>query len=222
MQLMAKPQRWPFLYTWVVILGIVFASYAVTALTNPAPASANLTHWYMARSAGMTAYLLLSLTAFLGATTTSGVWDRLKLRKLVTQLHQFSAMLVLPFLFFHLWGLYEDKTVPFSISSLFVPFADTYRPAAVALGILSLYTWVLLVITSYFRERLNAAVWRRVHVLAFPMFAAVTLHGLLAGSDTHTGWAKLVYAVPSALVLAASIARWRKAKSKTSRQPSAA
>lgn len=222
MQLMARPQRWPLLYTWIVILGIVFASYALTALTNPAPASANRIHWYMARSAGMTAYLLLALTAFLGVTTASGAWDKLKLRKLVTQLHQFSALLMLPFVFFHLWGLYEDRTVPFSIPALLIPFADRYRPAAVALGILSLYTWVLLVITSYFRERLNATAWRRIHMLAFPMFAAVTLHGLLAGTDSHTAWAKLVYAVPSAVIFAASVTRWRKARSKTARRPSAA
>ncbi|SIS50318.1 ferric reductase-like transmembrane domain-containing protein [Alicyclobacillus vulcanalis] len=222
MQLMAKPQRWPFVYTWIVILGIILASYGITVWTNPAPASANLTHWYMARSAGMTAYLLLWLTAFLGVTTTSGAWDKLKLRKLVTQLHQFSAMLVLPFVFFHLWGLYEDKTVPFTIPALLVPFADRYRPAAVALGVLSLYAWVLLVVTSYFRERLSAVAWRRIHMLAFPMFAAVTLHGLLAGSDSHTAWARLVYAVATCVLLAASVARWRKARQKAARPSRAA
>ncbi|GLG02710.1 hypothetical protein Alches_27510 [Alicyclobacillus hesperidum subsp. aegles] len=201
MQLIVKPQRLPFIYTWVVVAAVIAGSYALVFLTDPAPASANRMHWYVARASGMTAYILLAIAVLLGASSSTGLFDRWKLRKLTTQLHQFSALLVFPFLFFHLWGLHADTMVPFPLPSLFIPFDAGYRALAVGLGILVMYGWILLIVTSYFREKLNAKVWRTIHVLAFPMFIAVTLHGLFSGTDTGKPWAILIYAVPSALFL---------------------
>ncbi|GMA56884.1 ferric reductase like protein [Alicyclobacillus sacchari] len=204
MQLIVKPQRLPFVYTWVAVAAVIAGSYALVFLTDPAPASANRMHWYVARASGMTSYILLAIAVLLGASSSTGLWDRWKLRKLTTQLHQFSALLVFPFLFFHLWGLHADTSVPFPLPSLFIPLHASYRPMAVGLGILVMYGWVLLIVTSYFREKLNAKVWRTIHILAFPMFIGVTLHGLLSGTDTGKPWATLVYAIPCALFLLVS------------------
>lgn len=125
----------------------------------------------------------------------------MKLRKLSTQMHQYSALLVAPFVVFHLCGLYMDRSVPFTWTSLLVPFMDAYRVVPVGLGVLVLYGWVVIVVSSYFRERIGVKLWRRIHISAFPMFIAVTIHGLLTGSDTGKLWSDLVYIVPSALLL---------------------
>ncbi|GMA62858.1 ferric reductase-like transmembrane domain-containing protein [Alicyclobacillus fastidiosus] len=199
MQLINEQQRFPFIYTCVIVGIVIAGANVVTHVINPAPANANQLYWYMARSSGFTSYGLLSLAVLLGASSSSGVWDRLKLRKLMTQVHQYASLLVFPFLFFHLWGVYSDKSVLFTWASILVPFIDTYRVVPIGLGILVLYGWILLIVTSYFREKIGVKVWRGIHMAAFPMFILVTLHSLLSGSDTGKLWSSLVYLVPSVL-----------------------
>ncbi|MFB5192556.1 ferric reductase-like transmembrane domain-containing protein [Alicyclobacillus fastidiosus] len=199
MQLINEQQRFPLIYTCLLVFIVIAGANVVTHVIDPAPATANELYWYMARSSGFTSYGLLSLAVLLGASSSSGVWDRLKLRKLITQVHQYSAILVFPFLFFHLWGLYSDKSILFTWTSILVPFVDSYRVVPTGLGILVLYGWILLIVTSYFREKIGVKVWRVIHIVSFPMFILVTLHSLLSGSDTGKLWSSLVYLVPSVL-----------------------
>jgi methionine sulfoxide reductase heme-binding subunit len=81
----------------------------------------------MERAAGFTSYELLSLTAILGVTGTSGIWDQWKLHYVMTQLHQFSSILLQDHCAASVW-LHEDLTILFSWAKLLVPFASTYRP----------------------------------------------------------------------------------------------
>jgi predicted ferric reductase len=188
---------------------IVVGSYTAIHLMNPGQATANRFYWYMARSAGFTSYCLLSLSVLLGVSTTSALWDKWKLRKLMTQMHQYAALLVLPFLFFHLWGLYQDASVPFGVFSLLIPFAAKYRPIYTGFGVLTLYGWLLLVITSYVREKMSAKAWRTIHYASFPMFILVTLHGLLTGTDSRQLWATAIYLVPTILFIVLVMRRFR-------------
>lgn len=160
---------------------------------------ANTFYWYMARSAGFTSYAMLSLTVLLGLSSSIGLWDKLRLRRFMTQMHQYTALLVLPFLFFHLWGLNQDTTIPFTWETLLVPFLGQYRQFWTGLGILTLYGWILIVVSSYLRERIGTRMWRAIHLVSIPMFIAVTVHGLMVGTDSKSVLAVLIYALPSAL-----------------------
>lgn len=199
MELIHEEQRFPFVLTLILSAIVVAFAFFFTHLVNPEPAAKNLTYWYMARSAGLTAYILLALAVLLGASTTRSLWDRWRLRKFVTQIHQYCALLVLPFLFFHLWGLHQDTSIVFNLPNLLIPFFQTYRPIPAGLGVLTLYGWLLIVATSYLRERITVGVWRSIHYISIPMFIAVTIHGLLTGTDTRRHWALAIYIIPSAL-----------------------
>ncbi len=198
---MTRQQRFPFVYTCLLVGVVIAASSLLTHVMYSAPAQSNKMYWYMARSSGFTAYSLLSLAVLLGASSTSGIWDKLKIRKLATQVHQYSAILVFPFLFFHLWGLYSDKSILFTWISILIPFIDSYRTVPTGIGILVLYGWLLLIVTSYFREKIGVKIWRAIHIGAFPMFILVTIHSILTGSDTGKLWSSLIYCVPSILLV---------------------
>jgi sulfoxide reductase heme-binding subunit YedZ len=49
------------------------------------------------------------------------------------------------------------------------------------------------------RKRLSHGIWRTLHFLSFPAFALVTLHGILAGTDTNQPWMLLLYLGAGAL-----------------------
>lgn len=199
MELITEDQRPPFLFACLITLVTVVASYFMARYLAPSATVANLWYWYMARSAGFTAYGMLAAAVLLGLTNSTGFWDAWRLRKLMNQMHQYLSLLVFPFLFFHLWGLHQDTTVPFGWVSLFAPFVTRYRPIPIGLGILTLYGWTALILTSYIREKIGVKWWRGIHYGAFPMFVGVSLHGIFAGTDTSKPWSIVIYLVPLAL-----------------------
>ncbi len=214
MELVNETQRPPLILVFIMTALIIAGAYLTTRIVDPAPALANKFYWYMARSAGFTAYGLLSITVLLGVSTTSSIWDKLRLRRFVTQMHQFASLLILPFLFFHLWGLHQDTSIPFSWATILVPFTDQYRPLFTGFGILTLYGLVLIVVTSYFREKISVKAWRQVHYASFPMFILVTMHGILTGTDSTSEWAILIYLIPTTLFILLVLKRIRKSKQK--------
>jgi predicted ferric reductase len=82
-----------------------------------------------------------------------------------------------------------------------VPFAAEYRRLAVAVGVVSAYCTVIVFGSFWLRRLLGQRTWRAVHSLALPAFGFVTLHDVLAGSDSGTLWMRLVYVLSTTIVL---------------------
>ena len=51
-----------------------------------------------------------------------------------------------------------------------------------------MYGMVIVLASSWVRKRLGTVWWRRLHLLAVPMFTLSLLHGLFAGSDSGRTW----------------------------------
>lgn len=189
------------------LLAMIVGSYDITHFFYASQTQANEFFWYMDRAAGFTAYELLAMTALLGQTSGMGLWDRWQLRKFALDVHQFLSIFFFAFLALHLWGLFEDTSLPFSLAQLLVPLQSSYRAIPVSFGILSLYAIVVIVVSSYLRPRIKSKVWRVIHQLSRPAFVLVTFHGLLSGTDTGNHWALLFYIVP--ILLFFLLAFWR-------------
>lgn len=196
------------LFLFLVITG----SYGFTHLFLPSQATINQFYWMMDRAAGLVAYELLAFSVVLGLTTASSMWDRLRLRRVVTQLHQFAALLTACFVGLHLWGLHMDQQIPFPWAKLLVPLASAYRPFPTALGVLTMYGLVALILSSMLRERIGVKVWRTIHFAYVPMFILVTFHGILSGTDSTQPWAIWLYAVPFVVFIALMYVRLGKYK----------
>jgi DMSO/TMAO reductase YedYZ heme-binding membrane subunit len=61
--------------------------------------------------------------------------------------------------------------------------ASSYRPVAVAFGIVAMHAAVLVIVTSWLRKPIGTRWWRRTHLLAVPAFALSLVHGIAAGTD---------------------------------------
>jgi hypothetical protein len=155
--------------------------------------------WYLARGAGIAAFLALSLATGLGAYTArrSGAGSRADLeRRVVAQyLHRAAALSGVVLLAGHIGLLLADSYANVGAFGALIPFASGYRPAAVALGLLSMYLLVTLAVTGVLRSRFAASargarVWRAIHLCSYPAWASSAWHFVLVGTDSGLWWAR--------------------------------
>jgi len=165
------------------------------------------TTWYTARAGGFVAYLLLSASVAVGLLLSGRAqlkrWPRFALE----DVHRFLGILTGVFIVVHGGSLLLDRFVPISFSQLVVPGTDSYRPLAVALGIVAAELLAALALANHYRARLPHHVWRRLHYLNFAVWGLALAHGLTAGTDALTTWALLFYAGSAWLVLALLVHR---------------
>jgi predicted ferric reductase len=143
--------------------------------------------WYAARSAGIVAYLLLTSSVVLGllmSTRANLGWPRFA----VEEVHRFIARLTGVFIVIHGGALLLDQVVPFSLRQEVIPFASTYRPFGVALGIVSAELLAAIAVTNALRAQLPHRVWRRVHTLSIVVWVGTSAHLLLVGTDRADPW----------------------------------
>jgi sulfoxide reductase heme-binding subunit YedZ len=163
--------------------------------------------WYVARSAGIAAYLLVTVAVLLGLTMagkkTFPRWPRF----VVEDVHRFVGLLAGSFVVIHVFTIAIDAWLPFSIGSIVVPFLSRYRPLWVAPGIVAAELLLALAVTNHYRGRLPYRVWRRAHYLNFAVWSAATLHGVGSGTDRSAPWALALYALAAASVGAVLV--WR-------------
>lgn len=165
--------------------------------------------WYAARAAGVVAYVLLTLVVSLGLTMTSRRklerWPRFALE----EVHRFGGILVGTFVVIHVVTIAIDSYLQFSLTAILVPFAASYRPLWVALGIVAAELLLALAITNRLRDRMPYARWRTLHYANFAVWTAATLHGLASGTDRSSVWLLTLTAVCAGVVVTLTAQRMR-------------
>lgn len=149
--------------------------------------------WYASRAAGITSFALLTFSVWLGLGASTRIFDGLLDRPWVYEVHKFSSLLALAFLVVHMGALLLDRYISYTVADLLIPGLSPYRPAAVAAGILGLYTSAIVAGSFYVRARIGYGMWRVVHYASFAAFALALVHGLFAGTDSPTVWMRWSY-----------------------------
>ncbi len=141
--------------------------------------------WYLARSSGLIAGVLLVAAFVWGVLLSTQLVKPVKRAAWLLDLHRWLGGLTVVFVVLHLVGLLADSYVEFDLASIFVPFASEWRPAAVTWGVAGLYILTAVQLTSWqpVRARLSRKVWRAVHLLSFPLLWVVAMHSGAAGTD---------------------------------------
>lgn len=142
--------------------------------------------WYVSRGTGLVAWGLLvasMLWGFLHATRAFGTRAR---QWWMLGVHRWLGALSIMFVVVHVGALLFDGYTDFTVPSLLVPFLASWRPVAVAVGIVGLYLLLAVEVTSLLQRHLARPVWRQIHVASYGLFAVVTIHALAAGTDVAT------------------------------------
>jgi len=166
---------------------------AVLASSGPS------TYWYLTRSTGAVALILLTISVVLGVLDVNR-WTTPHLPRFVIDgLHRNVSMLVLVFIALHVITSVLDSFAPIALSDAVLPFLGIYRPFWLGLGALAFDLLIAIAVTSFLRRRLGHRVWRITHWLAYACWPVALLHGLGTGSDVRNGW---MLALSAACILA--------------------
>jgi len=168
--------------------------------------------WYVARSSGLVAWALLAASTLWGLALTTRAFDRRVAPRWLNDLHRFLGGLSVMFVAVHVTGVVADTFVHFGPAEVLVPLASSWHPWEVAWGIVAAYLLAAVELTSLLRARLPHRLWKGVHALSFVLFVAVTVHVLLAGTDTDDGWALYPVLAATMAVTFLSVARLARPK----------
>jgi methionine sulfoxide reductase heme-binding subunit len=168
--------------------------------------------WYVARSSGIIAYVLLSSSVVLGILMAGRARFTAWPRFAVEEVHAYLATVTGVFIVLHGGALLLDTVVPFSLAQELVPFTAGYRPFAVGLGVVAAELTAAVGISNLLRPQLPHRVWRRIHYLTLAVWAFATLHGLLAGTDRFDPWFAAVAGAAIAATVVAACARFAPAR----------
>ncbi len=163
--------------------------------------------WYLSRSAGLIAYLLVFLTVVLGLSIRTKGLDRYVARWKVTDIHTFLSILAIAFVFFHAGILLWDGFVGYSLIDILVPFATAYRTLWTGVGIITCYLLIAVAVSFPLRRYIGYRAWRSLHYTTFAIYVAALVHGIYTGTDSRVAWAQLLYISTGATVLGLVIYR---------------
>lgn len=163
--------------------------------------------WHVARASGIVGWALVT------ASVVFGLWVSLRLTRArprpawVLDLHRFLGGLSVIFVGVHLAGLVADSYAHFGLGELLVPFASSWKPTAVAWGIVGVYLLVAVEATSLVMRRLPRRLWRAIHLSSYGIFVFSTIHMFTAGTDAGSAALQWSAAIGTALVLFLTITR---------------
>ena len=163
--------------------------------------------WYLTRSTGAVALLLLTGAVVLGVLDVGRFSTTRWPRFLIDGLHRNVSLLAVVFLVLHVITSVLDGYAPISLTDSIVPFASPYRPFWLGLGAISFDLLLAVTITSMLRRRIGHTTWRTVHWLSYASWPIALVHGLGTGSDAKSTWLQLISAICLLVVIAAVCAR---------------
>jgi predicted ferric reductase len=176
-------------------------------MSLPLAASGSSLYWYLTRSTGAVALLLLTFAIALGVADvrrwSTPRWPRF----VVDSLHRNVSLLAFCFLVLHILTSVLDSFAPISLVDSVIPFAGSYRPFWLGLGAVSFDLILAVIATSLLRQRMGYGSWRAIHWLTYASWPIALLHGLGTGSDVKFTWLLGLSVLCMAIVIAAVLAR---------------
>lgn len=196
----ARESLWGAILGGLIGVGLAVAGFVlgvgVTGL-------AGQTHsfWYLSRSAGFVAYLLLWGSMVWGLLLSSKVGQGWLRPPALLDAHEFLSNVALGFAFFHGLVLMGDRYLSFPLQAVLVPFAGAYEPILIAAGQLGLWFSLFVSLSFLVRKQIGQRLWRQFHTVSFVAYWIALLHAIALGTDTQLPVVKLFYLVTAAPVI---------------------
>ena len=169
--------------------------------------------WLASRASGLVALALITVSVALGLTMAGRLMRKPGRARVLTALHEQTALAGLVAIGVHGVTLLGDAFLNPGISGITIPGTMDYRPLWTGLGIGAGYLAAALGLSFYARRRIGARLWRRAHRATIVVYALAVAHTLGAGTDASTPWLRswlLLTAPPIAILFVVRLTtRWR-------------
>lgn len=176
--------------------------------------------WYVSRAAGFVAAFCLIILMLSGIGFITG-----NTFKFLEPLTAWASHKAVAYVFavsgtIHVVALLFDKFVPFTIAQALLPFISNYREVKingmhfgslyVALGIISMYFVIAIILTSILWVDKKPHTWKMFHFLAYLTMLFVFFHALYLGTDLTHGVFRALWIIFGVVVAIAIVFRLRR------------
>lgn len=179
--------------------------------------------WYLTRASGLIAVISLFALVISGIGSVTGHFFRLLEPLTAWATHRAIGIVFAISVVIHISTLLFDHFVPFTIPEILIPWASGFKPLTlfgihfgslfVAFGIIAFYSLLIVVITSLLWVDKKPQKWKLFHYLSYIVLVLVFFHGLFLGTDTSSGFGRILWLIGGACVLAVALVRLRRAGS---------
>lgn len=140
--------------------------------------------WIVSRSSGLVAFVLVTISVFLGLTMAGKPVRQPGFARTMKALHEQTAIAALVAIGVHGIAILADPWLKPGVAGVTVPFALASHRFSVGAGIIAAYLAALLGLSFYFRRQIGPRLWRQAHRATLAVYVLGLLHALGAGSDT--------------------------------------
>ncbi len=142
--------------------------------------------WVLIRLFGLLSYLFFTLSVSFGML---GQFRSLKAEKaLLFQLHLSSAWAGLMAVLVHMLLLLIDSYQSYELVEILIPFTASYSPGLSGIGTIAFLLTLSVIFTSDTMVKLlGRPLWKKIHMLVFPAWLGMVIHGLFLGTDSSNG-----------------------------------
>ena len=107
--------------------------------------------------------------------------------------HRWISLQALLLALIHGTSLIFDKFIKFSFVDVFIPFASEYKTYMVVLGVLAFYLMLILVVSSYLKNKIPHKLWRTLHFFNIVLYIFSLIHAWQLGTDLSSNFARAVF-----------------------------
>ncbi|MBT4250973.1 hypothetical protein HOD82_01335 [bacterium] len=161
--------------------------------------------WYLSRASGFLAYIFLWLSIFYGLAIRN-----IFLRKTINpanslRLHSLTSVSAVFWALFHgVSFLFHDAEYAMGIKDVFIPFYSEnifVNRGYLTLGVIAFYILVVIVLTSFIKDKISHKIWRVAHSLNLFLVPLLALHVIFLGTDMQNQVVKLSFIVSLLLLV---------------------
>jgi sulfoxide reductase heme-binding subunit YedZ len=159
--------------------------------------------WITSRAAGTAALVTASISVAIGILIGTRRNSSTPLSEL-RPVHEGLSLAALALIAAHGLSLLGDQYLRPGIFGISIPLVISYRPGWTAIGIVSGYGLAALGLSYYWRNRIGAIRWRRLHRFTALFWFLGIVHTLGAGTDSSQLWFLLLVGaavVPAAILV---------------------
>lgn len=176
--------------------------------------------WYLTRASGLIAGFSLFILILSGIGLVSGYTFKFLEPLTSWATHRALGIVFGVSVLVHGGALLFDKYVPFNITQILFPFVSNYKDQKffgiminspfVALGIIAMYLFLAMLLTTFLWIDKKPKKWKMFHFLSYLIVIFVFFHALYIGTDLIHGFIRTLWIIVGIVILATMSYRFLK------------